>query len=251
MQAFVKNTLAKLRQQLSDRLLEFKPYIKPLPIAGCPIRFFYGTPQAADWYDPVKPHNRRELEWLAARIAGQSHKIVDVGAYHGLYTLVLARAAGAGSEVIAVDPVASNCAVIEVNLALNRLHATIEQCAVGVVDGEVGLSSRSCARIIPHGGIRVPSRRLSSIMPEATLVKLDIEGAEFEVVPGQIDDLAHARVWIVEIHPGRGRHPDLVLDAFRTRHFDLWWGEPTTGQIKPYRAQSWKTRTTLIAIRQD
>jgi FkbM family methyltransferase len=247
----MKSTFAKLRHEFSDRFLAFKPYVKPLPIAGCSIRFFYGTPQAADWYDPLKPRNRRELEWLAARIAGQKHKIVDAGAYHGLYTLVFAGAAGAGSEVVAIDPVASNCALIEVKLALNGLHARIEPCAVGASDGEVSVSANSCARIVERGGIRLPSRRLSSILAEATIVKVDIEGAEFEVVPAQIDDLPDARVWIVEIHPRRDRNPDLVLDAFRARPFDLWWGDPATGQIEPYRAQPWKTRATLIAIRRD
>jgi FkbM family methyltransferase len=243
--------LQKLWARVSDRVLDFQPYIRTLEIDGGPIRFFYATAQAASWYDPLSAKNRRELEWLVANIAFVGEKIIDAGAYHGLYTAVFAKAAGDHGHVVAVDPVPSNQAVIEVNLAINGLLARIEGCVISNTDGAISFSHQSCGHIVARGGIRVPSRRLSSIMPEATVVKLDIEGAEFEVVPEQIDDLADAQVWIVEIHPGRGRDPDLVLDAFRTRPFDLWWGEPTTGQIKPYRAQPWKTRTTLIAIRQN
>jgi FkbM family methyltransferase len=248
---FFRSKVEKLRSQLSDRLLDFKPYVKPLPIEGCPIRFFYATAQAASWYDPLKEKNRREIEWLIANIAPEGQKIIDAGAYHGLYCVVFAKAAGERGEVVAVDPVPSNQAVIEVNLAINGLRSRIEGCVVSNTDGAIGFSKRSCGHIVPHGGIRLPSRRLSSILPGATIVKLDIEGAEFEVVPAQIDDLPHARVWIVEIHPRRDRNPDLVLDAFRARPFDLWWGDPATGQIERYRAQAWRNRATLIAIRRD
>ena len=239
------------RAKASDRILDFQPYIRTLEIAGCPIRFFYATAQAASWYDPLSDKNRGELEWLIANIGFGGQKIIDAGAYHGLYTAVFAKAAGDHGHVVAVDPVPSNRAVIEVNLAINGLRGRIEDCVVSNTEGAIGFSHHSCGHIVPRGGIRLPSRRLSSILPDATIVKLDIEGAEFEVVPDQIDELPGARVWIVEIHPGRGRDPGRVLEAFRTRPFDLWWGDPSTEQITPYRAQPWKTRNTLIAIRHD
>ena len=94
MTSFVERKVEKWRGlPVADRFLEFKPCIKALPIAGCPLRFFYGTPQAAEWYDPLQAHTRIELEWLARQVAGRREKIVDAGAYHGLYTLVLAKAA--------------------------------------------------------------------------------------------------------------------------------------------------------------
>jgi FkbM family methyltransferase len=246
---FFRSRIAKLRSLLSDRVLEFKPYVKPLPLGGCPIRFFYATPQAASWYDPLKDKNRRELEWLLENIELEGQKIIDAGAYHGLYATAFAKAAGERGEVVAVDPVPSNQAVIEVNLAINGLRGRIEDCVVSNADGEVGFSSDSCGHIVERGGIRRRSRRLRSILPDATIVKLDIEGAEFEVVPAQIDELPAARVWIVEIHPARGRDPALVLDAFRMRPFDLRWGHPASGRVEPYAGEPWTARTTLIAIR--
>ena len=247
--AWVQTKGRKLWARISDRLLDFQPYIRTLEISGCPIRFFYATVQAANWYDPLKNKNRRELEWLIQHIEPEGQKIIDAGAYHGLYTTVFASAAGEHGEVVAVDPVPANAAVIEVNLAINRLRGRIETCAIGIADGEVGFSADSCGHIVERGGIRRPARRLRSILPDATIVKLDIEGAEFEVLPAQIDDLPAARVWIVEIHPARGRDPAPVLDAFRTRPFDLWWGHPVSGRIEPYAGEPWTARTTLIAIR--
>ncbi len=245
----LQTRLQKLWARASDRILEFQPYIRTLEIDMCPIRFFYATAQAASWYDPLKERNRRELQWLIANVAPEGQRIIDAGAYHGLYATVFAKAAGEQGDVVAVDPVPSNQAVIEVNLAINGLCGRVEGCVVSNTDGEVGFSADSCGRIVDRGGIRRPSRRLRSILPDATIVKLDIEGAEFEVVPAQIDELPAARVWIVEIHPARGRNPVTVLDTFRTRPFDLWWGHPVSGQVEPYAGEPWTARTTLIAIR--
>jgi FkbM family methyltransferase len=249
MSAFLQSKVAKLRSRLSERFLEFKPYIRNLPIEGCPLRFFYGTPQAAEWYDPLQPHNRAEFEWLARHVGGGAHKIIDAGAYHGLYTLVLARSAGPASQVVAVDPVPSNCALIEVNLALNGLDARIEACAISNTDGEVNFTHEGCGRIVARGGVVRPARRLGSIMPDATIVKLDIEGAEFSVLPEQIDELPAVHTWIVEIHPGLG-DPRLIFKAFADRGYQLCWLNRADGRIERYpEAAPWTTRTSLIALR--
>jgi FkbM family methyltransferase len=250
MASLVRSRIHKLRNELSDRLFEFKPYTKPLPIEGCPLRFFYGTPQAAAWYDPLQPHTRVELEWLARHVAGRREKIIDAGAYHGLYTLVLAKAADPASEVVAVDPVTSNCALIEVNLLLNDLHASIAECAISAEGGEVSFASGACGRIIPQGGTRRPSRRLEAVLPDATVVKLDIEGTEFALFPGQIDALPTTHTWIVEIHPGKGRDPQIILDAFEARGFELWWVDRASRRVARYpEGTPWSNRTSLIALR--
>jgi FkbM family methyltransferase len=250
MTAFLQNKIDKVRSRLSDRFLEFKPYIKPLPVEGCPLRFFYGTPQAVDWYDPLQAHTRIELEWLARHVASRAEKIIDAGAYHGLYTLVLAKAAAPASVIVAVDPVTSNCALIEVNLALNGLHARIEECAISDADGEVSFASGSCGRIVPKGGTVRPARRLETLLPDATVVKLDIEGAEFALFPGQIDRLPAAHTWIVEIHPGPRHDPKVILDGFANRGFDLLWVDRAGLRVERYPANApWQSRTSLLAVR--
>ena len=187
---------------------------------------------------------------MARRVGGRREKILDAGAYHGLYTLVMAQAAGAGSEVVAVDPVASNRALIEVNLALNGLEARIEACAVSTRDARVQLSSGSCGHIVDQGGVDTASRRLPSILPDATVVKVDIEGEEFAILPEQLDEMPAAHTWNVEIHPGRGRDPQPLIEAFAERGFELHWVNRDACRVEPYSlATPWTTRTSLIAVR--
>jgi FkbM family methyltransferase len=250
MRGLLQAKFEKLRARVSDRILDFQPYIRTLEIEGCPIRFFYGTAQAAEWYDPLQAHTRLEFEWLVEHLAGRPEKIIDAGAYHGLYALVLAKAASPGSEVVAVDPVPSNCALIEVNLALNDLRARIEECAISDRDGEVSFASGSCGRIVSEGGTVRPARRLQTLLPGATVVKLDIEGTEFAIFPEQIDLLPTTHTWIVEIHPGARRDPRMILDAFVARGFELLWVDRARRRVAPYPAGAlWQSRTSLIALR--
>jgi len=163
---------------------------------------------------------------------------------------VLKKAADPTSEVVAVDPVPSNCALIEVNLALNGLHARIEECAVSGEDGEVSFALGSCGRIVARGGAVRAARRLESILPDATVVKLDIEGTEFALFPGQIDRLPAAHTWIVEIHPGADHDAEVILDGFTKRGFDLLWVDRARRRVESYPASTpWPSRTSLIAVR--
>ena len=241
--------LAKLRAYVADRMLDFRPFIKELEIAGRRQRFFVATAQSADWYEPFKERNRRELTWLVENLDLAGEKIIDAGAFHGLYSTCFALAAGETGTVVPVDPVASNCAVIEANLAINGLPVRIENCAISNRDGEVAFSLDTCGHIVKSGGVKVASRRLATVMADATILKVDIEGAEFSVIPEQIDDMAQARAWIVEIHPGMGGDPAVVLDAFRDRGYDLWWSEPESDRFEPYAGAPWTHRTTLVARR--
>lgn len=250
MNSYLRAKVTKLRGEISDRFLEFKPYISTIELDPEPVRFFFGTPQAVDWYDPLQSHTRIELEWMAGRVRGHTEKIIDAGAYHGLYSVVLGKAAGAGSEVIAVDPVPSNCALIEANLRLNDLPVNIAPCAVARDDGSILLSRGSCGRIVQQGGIERPARRLSSFMSNATVVKVDIEGEEFSIFPEQLDAMPQVHTWNVEIHPGKGREPGLLLDAFVSRGYTLYWVNRDSCTIERYPLeQAWTTRTSFIAIR--
>lgn len=252
MKAFLKTRGNKLREELSDRFLEFKPYIGSIPSSPEPLRFFYGTPQAVDWYDPLQRHTRVEFEWMADRVRGGSEKIIDAGAYHGLYTLVLAQAAGPESEVVAVDPVPSNLALIEVNLLLNDLQGRvrIEGCAVSRKEGTILLSSGSCGHIVNRGGSETPAKRLSTVLPGATVAKVDIEGEEFGIFPQELDAMPEVHTWNVEIHPGKGRDSRALLDAFTSRGFELLWVNRDDCQVEVYpQSRPWTTRTSIIAVR--
>ena len=242
--------MAHWRTRLVDRWMDFKPHVQDLPVGDPALRFFHATSQSVDWYEPLGAHLLAELQWVQQHLRGRIENIVDAGAFHGLYAMVMANAAAAGSRVVAVDPVKSNCAVTEVNFALNGLTIKIENAAVSLRDEPQRFTTESCGRLSDKGALTVDGKTLPSIMADATVVKMDIEGAEFSVLPAQIDQMSKVHTWIVEIHPGYGSDPDIILELFRSRNFELLYLDRASAQVVPLsESGTWDDRTSLIALK--
>lgn len=120
---------------------------------------------------------------------------VDVGAHVGFYTLLLARLVGPGGRVVAVEPAPDNAALLEQNLVFapdGRVE--IIMVAAGRDDREraLGLSDSSDTHsfyqhpLSPSvGSVVVRERRLDRLLTAPPdIVKVDVEGAELEVLEG-------------------------------------------------------------------
>ena len=151
----LRHKMAHWRTRLVDRWVNFKPYIQDLPVGDPALRFFHATSQSVDWYEPLGAHLVAEFQWVQQHLRGRSENIVDAGAFHGLYAMVMANAAAPGSRVVAIDPVKSNCAVMEVNFALNGLTIDIENAAVSLRDEPQHFTTESCGRLSDKGALTV------------------------------------------------------------------------------------------------
>ena len=146
--------------------------------------------------------------------------VADVGAYRGVYSMVAAARAGGGGHVIAFEPSAGNIEFIGRNLALNQLsdRVTILPIAVAAEAGSAtfyasgGSSANSLFRtaIEPHadGTIAESKVRTSTLDAEferfgrlPSVVKIDVEGAEFAVLRGAEKILRSDAVIFCELHP--------------------------------------------------
>jgi len=169
---------------------------------------------------------------LFESVLPECDRMVDFGAYIGFTTL---SAASLGVAVDAFEPSPTNHALLVANVALNpHLAARIRVrcCAVGDRDDQCILygkgfadSGASLHRTVERGGIlhgraeaEVRVRNATAVLEEigidpATLLKIDIEGAEYGVVPS-IAPLLAARKPIVHL----SFHPFNIVaeDEYRT-----------------------------------
>lgn len=226
----------------------FKPRLIDFTLNGHTSRFLLATAEAEQWYDPPKPHAMLEYEWVARHVNLAGETVLDVGAHHGHYAVLLA--AGRPKKLICVDAVESNCAITTANLALNgHTNADVRHLAVSTRDGFVEFTGQSNGRVVERGVIRVPSARLPSIAADATVIKLDIEGEEFRVLPDQLDELPGVHTWVIEIHPWKTRDPHTLLPLLQSR-FDVQWINRLTMRVEPYPAAAdWSQHTTVICQR--
>jgi FkbM family methyltransferase len=135
------------------------------------------------------------------RLLRRDMTVVDVGAHHGLYTLLASKCVGWHGRVVAVEPSPRELVRLEKHFRLNRSsNVELIPCAAGEDPGEAELyvvdrfndkcnSLRPPATPEPVNTVRVKVRRLDDILSELDIskvdfLKLDAEGAELSVLRG-------------------------------------------------------------------
>ena len=160
---------------------------------------------------------------LVRRLLRHGDTFVDVGANIGWFTLVAARCVGQGGRVIAFEPSSPVFAQLERNVALNAApNVMLERLALSHSCGTALLSNAAPG----NGGTRhitVGDRRPDDVVGESVatmtfdayvkstglerirLIKIDVEGAEFDVLSGMRGALERRACdyVIIEVEDGR------------------------------------------------
>lgn len=211
--------------------------------------------RAADIDSTAFLKRRDMLDWesmrrLLAFSLGAESACVDIGAHRGLVLEEILRVAPLGRHT-AFEPIpwlAAQLAVefphVDVHqLALSDAPGTAEFSHVsGDAEGLSGFRSRA----LPSGvradveQIEVQTARLDDVLDPAyapTLIKLDVEGAELQVLEGALQTLKHHRPVVVFEHGSGsaeeyGTHPRdifaLLCEGVGYRLFDLDGNGPYT-----------------------
>ena len=185
---------------------------------------------------------------------------VDVGAHWGIHALTAATRHPGQVRVLAIEPAPLNVRHLRSWIAQNRLEEAIEVIAAGAAD-RTGFATLAPQSTMGHHlealsaeaagqGVRVPVTTLDRLLddrPELqdrrTLVKIDVEGLEPEVVAGAGRLLASGGVQAVIFERGRNYDPPAgrrrwlaLLDRFQDLGFELWRmpHENLGGPLVPY-----------------
>lgn len=153
--------------------------------------------------------------------AGPTPRIVDCGANIGL-SVHRFKSLYPASTVVALEADSTIAEVLRENvrrLGLDKVQ--VVGAAAWIEDGVVGFQrDGGDSGRVEESGAQIPAVRLASLIDEPVdLLKLDIEGAEFEVVRdlARSGALAHVRRLVCEVHGGEGDgHLDELLTTLRT-----------------------------------
>jgi len=176
---------------------------------------------------------------LMDRFVRPGATVIDVGANIGYNSIRAALRAGPRGRVVAVEPTPDTLAVLRHNIAASGLaNIDIAPVAAGSIAGEQDFFVRGARSAVnslfPESRyasvtrvLRVPVMRLDDLVNgEADVVKIDVEGAELEVLEGMPRILSVPRVaLIVEWHPllqqMAGYGPDALPHWFLKRGWRL------------------------------
>lgn len=244
------NILEKLKITKPKVVPEFKPYKKKIGLDLIDAEFFYGTAQAETWYDPLKPYAKLEYDWVLENINLKGKKIIDGGSHHGQYAVVLGKGAENDCQLIAIDPFPMNCLLTEINKRFNDLDFEIIQAAISTQKGEASFTDRSNGQLSEEGELKVKTITLSDTMPDVEVIKLDVEGAEFSIIPAEIDKLKNCNTWIVEVHPAENRNPETLINLFQEKGFKVSWVNRDLNTVEEYKnGTQWDIHSTIFATK--
>jgi FkbM family methyltransferase len=169
-------------------------------------------------------------------IPDEGDTVVDVGAHIGLYTIIAAKRVGPSGKVIAIEPDPENFKILKKNISLNQL-SNVEplECAAYSAKKKLKLflpeveGGRTIFNTVMQDRVKscndfleVEANTLDNILNENNVkrvnyVKIDVEGAEFEVLKG-ISNVLEANksvTLVIEIH---GREAYLQVIDFLKAH---------------------------------
>jgi FkbM family methyltransferase len=141
---------------------------------------------------------------MRLRSLGRPPRVLDLGANVGMFgALVCARHPGA--EIVAFEPDPRNAAVHRRCMELNGAPPgwkLVEACAASRDGVRPFLATGDdSAHVVPEGaGTAVPARDVLPLMETSDLVKIDIEGSEWELLGDS--RFGSAPAVVLEYHPG-------------------------------------------------
>ena len=170
-------------------------------------------------YDCLPPHDRPADMYFPpdlVRLSGDE-VLVDCGAFDGdSIRLFLEKTAGKFARIHAFEPDAGNIAALAAYISTLRPETAaridVRPYALGRENGVVRFRAEGSvgSKVTGAGDLEIPCRTLDGALPGAvpTFIKMDIEGAEIDAIPGAARIAAECR-------------PILVVCAYH-RCQDLW-----------------------------
>ena len=175
--------------------------------------------------------------WYAGLIPLREQLVVDVGANRGELSQFFFEQGAGTSEVLSIEPLAENVAIIEQRIGerIGQLGAARWRTAAVAVSDHDGEALLAVARegasgwnsVVRRDGRedaatrRVPCRRLSRLAPDATVVKLDVEGHEYVILEEALPRLERVHCWALELHSVPGWPLEQTLRRFTEHGFSL------------------------------
>ncbi len=193
--ANVKYRLAGLRRPYTFVLKLGNPFVKVPSIAGS---FSWEIDDLTN-QQILKGTYESYMQEAFQRFVSQGSVVYDIGAHAGYHSLLCGRLTGQQGRVFAFEPHPLNCNSIERQLARNPgLNVTLIKYAVSDVCASVPLNTRagrSQSNLDSAGDVVVEARTIDYLVSNElilapTVIKIDVEGCESNVLRGALNTLA-------------------------------------------------------------
>lgn len=140
-----------------------------------------------------------DIYWILKSYSLYCNSFIDIGANIGYFTVTIGKSMCKKGIVIAIEPDPENFLILKKNVKNNSIIANLENVALSEKEGFMDLfinrenkGAHTLFEFHPseyEGKIRIETTTLNKILekynpPEPILVKIDVEGFEFDVFKG-------------------------------------------------------------------
>lgn len=182
--------------------------------------------------------------------------IVDLGAHIGM-TVIYFKMLFPKSQIIAFEPIEANFALLKKNIDENQLeNVELVQAVVAPKSGILRIQEpvgegawKSGAGIIPKGWkgiqtnqeIRVEAVGIQEIISQKIdIMKMDIEGMEYEVIRNMGPNIRNIKNLLIEVHPRKDHRIEEIQKILMQNGFKL--------EINPDKSSLGEGLTKIIAV---
>ena len=160
-----------------------------------------------DFYHMI-PERERDVEQIIKTCLREGSVFVDVGANVGYYTLIASKLVGPHGCVYSIEPIPSTVAILRANTKLNNCrNVNMYNVAAWSFRGTLSLKVPSkCygyASVFRNGtNVVVDAMTLDEILrneDSIDCIKIDVEGAELEVLWGAKGTLKRTKFLVIEV----------------------------------------------------
>ena len=261
-------------QQYASLAMRFR---RTFPTASLPVRLPFGA-----WLLMENSSVDSEVLWrrfevaellFVERFLQPGMTVLDIGAHHGLYTLLASKQVGGSGKVIAFEPAPRERRLLSRNLRLNfSSNVRVESCAVGsdvskaelfVVEGhDDGCNSlrppavAATAKTISVDVIPLDEYLSKTSLDRVDFVKIDVEGGEQEVLRGAAGLLSgsYRPVFFVEVQDSRTSpwgYPAFEIVHLLDRAGYDWFQILDDGSLAPAEVHDQTYDANLVAVPRD
>ena len=170
------------------------------------------------------------------KILKQNDIVLEVGANIGYYALMESKIVGKNGKIYACEPVEKNYDILNKNIKINN-YENIEtyKIALGAKNGKEKINISECSNLhsmsesfISDETTEVDVLTVDTFLKDKmtpTLIRMDVEGYEWEIVKGMEKTLMDKNLknLYIEIHPSLMKHDDVMelLKTLKKRGFKI------------------------------
>ena len=202
--SLIQSALAPIGLELHRRPDPTLPLLHTFLADGIERKMWLSNPFTKSWWH--KPEISLNGEFSALkRLCSAGSTVLEIGAHHGLMTLLMSGWAGIAGYVYAIEASADNAMVLDANCFQNKLaNVSTAFLAIGKQAGTVRFGGESLAAA--SGVVReIPMVTADQFCSDQgidhiDLLKIDVEGFEMGVLEGASEVLKRRPKLALELH---------------------------------------------------